>query len=65
MTVPATRLIFAVASHLHMTAGTVREKMSAHELMCWAVLLGTSNNAGPAEPKPLELDVDAEIAAFR
>jgi hypothetical protein len=65
MTAPVTRLVFAVASHLHMTAGAVRHSMSAHELMCWAYLLGIASEAAQAEPKPLDLDVDAEIAAFR
>lgn len=67
MNAPATRLVFAVASHLHMTAGAVRTTMSAHELMCWAYLLSTASQQAhaPTEPKPLELSVDDEIAAFR
>jgi hypothetical protein len=66
MTAPATRLVFAVASHLHMTAGAVRHSMSAHELMCWSYLLSTAHETEtPAEPAPLELSVDDEIAAFR
>nr|WP_132452313.1 hypothetical protein [Paraburkholderia sp. BL8N3] len=61
-----TRLVFAVASHLHMTAGAVRQTMDAHELMCWAHLLSEANRpAAPAAPQALELSVEDEIAAWR
>jgi hypothetical protein len=55
------RLVFAVASHLHMTAGTVLNTMGAHEFMCWAKVLGEANQP----EKPLELAVEDEIAAWR
>jgi hypothetical protein len=58
MTAPMTRLVFAVAAHLHMTAGAVYESMGAHELMCWAYLLT------PQPDKPLELSVEDEINAW-
>ncbi|SAL03077.1 hypothetical protein AWB78_06501 [Caballeronia calidae] len=55
------RLVFAIASHLHMTAGTVLNTMGAHELMCWAQVLGDAKKPPPA----LELSVEDEIAAWR
>jgi hypothetical protein len=65
MTAPATRIVFAVASHLHMTAGAVRRSMSSYEVMCWWHLL---NEARPAQTydsnAPLVLDVEAEMAAW-
>ncbi|WP_250518556.1 hypothetical protein [Caballeronia sp. ATUFL_M1_KS5A] len=61
MTVPSMRLVFAIAAHLHMTAGTVLNTMGAHEFMCWAHVLGDANRP----PPPLELDVEDEIAAWR
>ena len=64
MTAPITRLVFAVAQHLHMTAGAVRRTMGAHELMCWGYLL-TEQNRPPPSPKPLEFaSVEDEIAAW-
>jgi len=63
MTAPITRLVFAVAQHLHMTAGAVRQTMGAHELMCWGYLL-TEQSRPPEPPKPLELSVEDEIAAW-
>jgi hypothetical protein len=60
MTAPVTRLVFAVAAHLHMTAGAVRQTMTAHELMCWGYLF-----AAPArEQAPLVLSVEDEINAW-
>jgi hypothetical protein len=61
------RLVYAVAAHLHMTAGAVLDQMSAHELMTWGHLFTeqAKKAAAPPEPAPLDLDVDAEIAAFR
>lgn len=58
------RLVFAVASHLHMTAGTVLNTMGAHEFMCWAKVIGDTNKP-PPPPAPLELTVEDEIAAWR
>jgi hypothetical protein len=60
MTAPVTRLVFAVAAHLHMTAGAVRQTMTAHELMCWGYLFSV-----PArEQQPLVLTVEDEINAW-
>ncbi|KXU94163.1 hypothetical protein CR51_27200 [Caballeronia megalochromosomata] len=67
MTAPATRIVFAVASHLHMTAGAVRRSMSSYELMCWWYLLNEARApAAPAQADdaPLVLSVEAEIAAW-
>jgi hypothetical protein len=63
MTAPITRLVFAVAQHLHMTAGAVRRTMGAHELMCWAYLL-TEQHRPPDSSRALELSVEDEIAAW-
>jgi len=64
MTAPVTRLVFAVAAHLHMTAGAVRQTMSAHELMCWGWLFHEPVRQQQAEAKPLELSVEDEINAW-
>ncbi|MDR5790278.1 hypothetical protein P9281_27410 [Caballeronia sp. LP003] len=66
MTAPATRIVFAVASHLHMTAGAVRKNMSSYEIMCWAQWLNEAQEAmtPPDDDAPLVLDVEAEIAAW-
>jgi hypothetical protein len=37
--------------------------MGAYELMCWAYLL-TEQSRPPDPPKPLELSVEDEIAAW-
>lgn len=61
------RLVFAIAEHLHMTAGAVLDSMGAHELMCWAHLLGQRMPKvdKPPEPEPPRvLDVEDEIAAW-
>lgn len=59
------RLVYAVAAHLHMTAGAVLDQMGAHELMTWSYLFGEPARAAAKEAAPLELDVDDEIAAWR
>jgi hypothetical protein len=68
MTAPATRIVFAVASHLHMTAGAVRKTMSSYELMCWwhwlNELQDEATRARASDTAPLMLDVEAEIAAW-
>lgn len=70
MTAPATRVVFAVASHLHMTAGAVRKTMSSYEVMCWWHWLSEAQAAQaaaqqrPDDDGPLVLDVEAEIAAW-
>jgi hypothetical protein len=66
MTAPATRIVFAVASHLHMTAGAVRRSMSSYEVMCWWHWLNEQVEATrlAAADAPLVLDVQAEIAAW-
>jgi hypothetical protein len=72
MSAPVTRLVFLVASHLHMTAGAIRKSMSAHELFCWACWLGETQHEAPQtaqakrgpEPAPMVLAVDDEIAAW-
>lgn len=60
---PVTRLVFAVASHLHMTAGEVEARMDTHELFCWAgFLFGFGHGvADDAE----DMTVEDEIAAWR
>jgi hypothetical protein len=60
------RLVYAVAEHLHMTAGAVLDSMGANELMCWNYLL-TERGAAQQEQdedKPQELSVEDEIAAW-
>ena len=70
MSAPATRLVFAVATHLHMTAGAVRASMTSYELMCWSYWLNEAQREMQEhaqhnhQPAPLELDVEAEIAAW-
>ncbi|BAO89020.1 hypothetical protein BRPE67_BCDS11060 [Caballeronia cordobensis] len=66
MTAPATRIVFLVASHLHMTAGAVRKNMSSYEVMCWWHWLNEAHEAATQadDDAPLMLDVEAEIAAW-
>ncbi|MCG7403010.1 hypothetical protein [Caballeronia zhejiangensis] len=67
MTAPATRIVFAVASHLHMSAGAVRKSMSSYEVMCWWQWLNEAHEAARTQADddaPLVLDVEAEIAAW-
>jgi hypothetical protein len=57
------RLVFAVASHLHMTAGEVEARMDSDELFMWAnVLFGWGNVRGDDAEV---LSVEDEIAAWR
>jgi hypothetical protein len=57
------RLVFAVASHLHMTAGEVEARMDSDELFMWAnVLFGWGNAPGDEAEV---LTVEDEIAAWR
>ncbi|WP_395066197.1 hypothetical protein [Paraburkholderia silvatlantica] len=61
------RLVYAVAEHLHMTAGAVLDTMGANELMCWHYLLNERATAQPQEADdeaPVELSVEDEIAAW-
>jgi hypothetical protein len=58
MKLPVTRLVFAVAAHLHMTAGEVRTRMDSHELMCWSWILTRTGD------EPREMSVDEEMAAW-
>ena len=58
-----TRLVYAVAAHLHMTAGDVEARMDTEELFCWAHLLFGWGEA-PGDDAEL-LDVEDEIAAWR
>jgi hypothetical protein len=61
-----TRLVFAVAQHLHMTAGAVQAQMGAHELMCWNFLLTESQNSKPRSiGGGVVLSVQDEIAAWK
>lgn len=60
LTNPVTRLVFAVAAHLHMTAGDVRTRMDSHELFCWGHILFP-----PEESNVRELTVEDEIAEWR
>lgn len=64
-----TRLVYAVAAHLHMTAGAVLDQMGAHELMTWGYLFGEQAKAQQAAivraDAPLELSVEDEINAWR
>ncbi|MGF6607051.1 hypothetical protein OKW45_001951 [Paraburkholderia sp. WSM4175] len=57
-----TRLVFAVASHLHMTAGAVMASMGAHELFCWHYLLTQDTRAAP---RGAQLSVEDEINAWQ
>lgn len=54
-----TRLVYAVASHLHMTAGDVETRMDFEELFTWAALL-----FGWDELDADELTVEDEISAW-
>ncbi|SAK63607.1 hypothetical protein AWB80_02889 [Caballeronia pedi] len=66
MTAPVTRLVYAVAAHLHMTAGAVLDQMGAHELMTWGYLFDEHAKAQQqAASAPLELSVEDEINAWR
>jgi hypothetical protein len=54
-----------------MSAGAVRKSMTHFELMCWAHWLNEAHREVREQierdnqpPAPLELDVDAEIAAW-
>jgi hypothetical protein len=60
------RLVYAVAQHLHMTAGAVLDSMGANELMCWHYLLTERSAAQQqaAGDEPVELSVEDEIAAW-
>lgn len=63
LTDPVTRLVYAVALHLHMTAREVEARMEPDELFMWAnVLFGWgSGTVDEAEV----LSVEDEIAAWR
>lgn len=64
------RLVYAVAQHLHMTAGAVLDSMGANELMCWHYLLversgvGQHTEQAAAEDEPVEMSVEDEMAAW-
>lgn len=53
-----TRLVYAVASHLHMTAGAVETQMDFDELFTWAAFLFDWQEAD-------DLSVEDEMAAWR
>ncbi|MGF6981428.1 hypothetical protein QFZ99_000904 [Paraburkholderia atlantica] len=55
------RLVYAVASHLHMTAGAVMASMGAHELFCWHYLMTADMRA----PRGVQLSVEDEINAWQ
>ncbi|MEM5297660.1 hypothetical protein VSR82_25410 [Burkholderia sp. JPY481] len=55
------RLVYAVASHLHMTAGAVMASMGAHELFCWHYLMTADQRA----PRGVQLSVEDEINAWQ
>ncbi|MGF6986549.1 hypothetical protein QFZ99_006090 [Paraburkholderia atlantica] len=57
-----TRLVYLVASHLHMTAGAVQASMGAHELLCWHYLLTQEPHAAP---RGAQLSVEDEINAWQ
>lgn len=60
-----TRIVYAVAAHLHMTAGDVEARMEPGELFCWAnLLLGWGDEPEPVDEGEL-LSVEDEIAAWR
>ena len=58
-----TRLVYAVAAHLHMTAGDVETRMEPAELFIWAHLLFGWGSS--AEDEAEQLPVEDEIAAWR
>ncbi|MBB5469373.1 hypothetical protein HDG32_005520 [Paraburkholderia sp. CI2] len=58
-----TRLVYAVAAHLHMTAGEVETRMDSHELFTWASLL-FGFGSDPVSENVVTLSVEDEIAAW-
>jgi len=57
-----TRLVFAVASHLHMTAGEVEARMDSNELFMWAGFLFGFGKSAVDDAEVLS--VEDEIAAW-
>lgn len=57
-----TRAVFAVASHLHMTAGEVEARMDSAEFYMWQNILFGWGNA-PGDDAQI-MSVEDEIAAW-
>jgi hypothetical protein len=62
------RLVYAVAAHLHMTAGAVMNQMGAHELLTWGFIFNEqAEHARLVQERqgaPLVLSVEDEIALW-